>query len=204
MGWFDRILRSCSHRAAFILRLSTSYLFRLRQEKIVKGDPPHGPHQRYFPCARQQLTEAEQGWKAETSPWGTIDRNCVCSIVSGSLRPWASVSIWFQLRILEGAAILPSWGSFWPSNWTQLYSISFIDRQILTTELSGKPLRCNRLSSNPSLPKGWEEGRKAEINPSKVALQIFSECTVAALLKPLQFWCLLRTLQWCFKGLNVD
>ena len=79
-----------------------------------------------------------------------------------------------------------------------------IDRQILTTELSGKPLRCNRLSSNPSLPKGWEEGRKAEINPSKVALQIFSECTVAALLKPLQFWCLLRTLQWCFKGLNVD
>lgn len=96
MGWFDRILRSCSHRAAFILRLSTSYLFRLRQEKIVKGDPPHGPRQRYFPRARQQLTEAEQGWKAETSPWGTIDRNCVCSIVSGSLQPWASVSIWFH------------------------------------------------------------------------------------------------------------
>ena len=41
-------------------------------------------------------------------------------------------------------------------------------------------------------------------NRVKMALQLFSECTVATLLKPLQFWCLLTMLQWCFKGLNVD
>lgn len=168
MGWFDRILRSCSHRADFILRLSTSYLFRLRQEKIVKGDPLHGPHQRYFSTCKATAYWSRTGLKSwDQSLRCNRQKLCVLNCV-WLFETWASVSIWFHRQeYWRGLPFFPPGDLSDPGIEPISPASPSLAGRFLALSYLGSPWGATDYPQIPAFPKAGKRVGKLRLTPQR-------------------------------------